>query len=236
MSTFQFKYFRVSQTNTTMKVGTDSMLLGALVKADDPHAVLDIGTGTGVIALMLAQRFVNAEIIGLEIDQKACEEADFNFQESSWNNRLSSVNEDVLQVNFDQSFDLIVSNPPYYENSLLSENERTSRAKHAAFLPVSALLKKVSTLLTENGKFWVIVPSENSESWIESASENQLFLNQSVSIFGKEGQGRKRAVLVFSREQRVSEKSSLTVRNEKGAYTKEYIELTKEFHDRDLSK
>lgn len=236
MSTFQFKHFKVAQTNTTMKVGTDSMLLGALVKADDPHTILDIGTGTGVIALMLAQRFVGAEIIGLEIDQKACDEAEFNFQKSSWGNRLSSVNEDVLKANFDQPFDLIVSNPPYYENSLLSENERNSRAKHAAFLPVSALLKKVSTLLTENGKFWVIVPSENSESWIESASVNQLFLNQSVSIFGKEGQGQKRAVLVFGREQRVSEKSSLTVRNEKGAYTKEYIELTKEFHDRDLSK
>ncbi|MFK7785860.1 MAG: tRNA1(Val) (adenine(37)-N6)-methyltransferase [Crocinitomicaceae bacterium] len=235
MSTFNFKHFSISQSETTMKVGTDAMLLGAIVEAKDPRSILDIGTGTGVIALMMAQRFSEAQVVGIEIDAVACDEASENFENSSWNNHLSALNEDVLEHEFNQQFDLIVSNPPYYENSLLSENDRVSRAKHAEFLPVNQLLRKVVTLLSEDGTFWVIVPFENTQSWIETSDSNGLFLIHSISIIGKEGQGEKRSVLAFSRNQAEPVYKKITVRNSNNHYTKEYIELTKEFHDRDLS-
>ncbi len=237
MSTFQFKHFSISQADTTMKVGTDAMLLGSLVSLiDPPKNILDIGTGTGVLALMLAQRCDQAKISALEIDENACREAKDNFEKSPWKNRLTAINDDVLKVDFEGEFDLIVSNPPYYENSLLSKNDRTSRAKHAEFLPVDLLLRKVATLLSENGCFWVIIPSENANSWIENALSQKLNLQMSISIIGKEGQGEKRNVLAFSRMMTKIESSSLTVRDGNNNYTKEYIELTKEFHDRDLSK
>jgi len=236
MSVFHFKHFSVSQSDTTMKVGTDAMLLGSLVQADDAKSILDIGTGTGVIALMMAQRFHEAQIVGLEIDPNASREASENFQNSRWSNRLSAVNADVLKHHFDQAFDFIVSNPPYYENSLLSNDNRTSRAKHAEFLPVDELLNKVASILSENGSFWVIVPFENIHSWVESAKSRDLFLTNSISIIGKEGQGEKRGVLSFGRNLVRIQNSNLVIRDQRNKYTKEYIELTKEFHDRDLSK
>lgn len=237
MSTFQFKHFSVSQADTTMKVGTDAMLLGSLISlSDQPSIVLDIGTGTGVLALMITQRSENAIVMALEIDERACHEAEGNFKASAWSNRLASIEEDILEIEFDSKFDLIVSNPPYYENSLLSENGRTSRAKHAEFLPVDLLVEKVADLLADDGAFWVIIPSGNSENWINQAQKNDLHVQQSISIIGKEGQGEKRRILAFSRIKTKTESSSLTVRDGNGSYSKEYIQLTKEFHDRDLSK
>jgi tRNA1Val (adenine37-N6)-methyltransferase len=236
MSTFNFKHFSVSQSDTTMKVGTDAMLLGSLVKSQNPTSILDIGTGTGVIALMMAQRFGEAQVQGIEVDQNACIEAGLNFKRSSWSDRLSAVHGDVLNHEFDQTFDLVVSNPPYYENSLLSDDDRTSRAKHAEFLPVRELLKKVKQSLTSNGQFWVIIPAENTVGWIDAARSESLVVNQSISIIGKEGQGEKRSVLVFGNEAVAVIYSTLTIRDRQNRYTKEYIELTKEFHDRDLSQ
>lgn len=237
MSIFKFKHFSVSQSDTTMKVGTDAMLLGSLVSlADQPTTVLDIGTGTGVLALMMAQRSERALVMALEIDELACHEAEENFKASPWSNRLASIHEDVLEIEFDSKFDLIVSNPPYYENSLLSENDRTSRAKHAEFLPVDSLLRKVKELLASDGSFWVIIPFENTSTWIELAKIHDLFLSHSTSIIGKEGQGEKRSVLAFGRNQSETMSTQLTVRDSNNNYSKEYIELTKEFHDRDLSK
>lgn len=237
MSTFQFKHFSVSQANTTMKVGTDAMLLGSLVSlVDRPVTVLDIGTGTGVLALMIAQRSEEALVMALEIDELACQEAEENFKASPWSNRLASIHEDILEIEFDATFDLIISNPPYYENSLLSENGRTSRAKHAEFLPVTDLLTKVQELLSSIGSFWVIIPSENKSSWVDVAKARNLYLINSISIIGKEGQGEKRSVLAFSKRQSQTESTTLTVRNSENKYSNEYIELTKEFHDRDLSK
>ena len=237
MSTFQFKQFSVSQADTTMKVGTDAMLLGSLVLlSDQPCVVLDIGTGTGVLALMITQRSENAIVMALEIDERACREAEENFQASGWSDRLVSIEEDILEIEFDSKFDLIISNPPYYENSLLSENDRTSRAKHAEFLPVDLLVTKATDLLADDGVFWVIIPSENSENWINQAQKNDLHVQQSISIIGKEWQGEKRRVLAFGRIKTKTESSSLTVRDGNGNYSKEYIQLTKEFHDRDLSK
>ncbi|MCJ8289369.1 MAG: methyltransferase [Crocinitomicaceae bacterium] len=220
-----------------MKVGTDAMLLGSLVSiANQPKTILDIGTGTGVIALMLTQRFRDAKVTGLEIDESACREAKFNFQNSIWKERVTAINGDILKVDFLEKFNLIVSNPPYYENSLLSKNERTSRAKHAEFLPIDFLLQTVSKLLAEDGSFWVIVPAENDSTWIENARKNDLHLQQSISIIGKEGQGEKRRILAFGQAESSIESSRLTVREVNNKYTSEYIELTKEFHDRDLSK
>lgn len=236
MSIFTFKHFSVSQSTTTMKVGTDAMLLGSFVTWRlEPASILDIGTGTGVLALMLAQRTHTSCITGIEIDELAASEAIFNFKNSAWSMRLAGIHGDILFTEFDQPFDLIISNPPYYENSLLSENERTARAKHAEFLPVTAILEKVEALLSEIGTFWVIIPSENAASWLHLAAHLGLHLHESIAIIGKEGQAEKRRILAFGRNRVNLQTGSLAVRDQYGNYTQEYIEITKEFHDRDLS-
>lgn len=219
-----------------MKVGTDAMLLGSFVTWRlEPESILDIGTGTGVLALMLAQRTQTSRVIGIEIDELAATEAFANFNNSAWSNRLDIVHGDILFAEFDQTFDLIVTNPPYYENSVLSENERTARAKHAEFLPVTAILEKVEALLSEIGTFWVIIPSENAASWVDLAAQLGLHLHESIAITGKEGQSEIRRILAFGRNRVNLQNGLLTVRDQHGKYTQAYIEITKEFHDRDLS-
>ncbi len=236
MSTFKFKHFSISQANSTMKVGTDAMLLGSIVSwKNEPRTILDIGTGTGVLGLMLAQRTKCTQISAIEIDEAACSEAELNFQNSSWSDRLSAIHNDILTIDFSSKFDLIISNPPYYENSLVSESERTSRAKHAEFLPAELLVKKVAEMLHSHGVFWVIVPAENRELWIAHARENGFHLQKSVCIIGKLRQGEKRRILSFGFDEVKIVFSESVVRDADGNYSAEYIKLTKEFHDRDLS-
>jgi tRNA1Val (adenine37-N6)-methyltransferase len=245
MSVFRFKQFNVKQEHSAMKVGTDAMLLGSLVQADVPKQVLDIGTGTGVLALMMAQRFQESRIEAIEIDTASAQEARENFDESSWNDRLNLIEVDFLLCNFDHQFDLIISNPPYYQSRSENDDPRKSQARHESALPMKAMLEGISNLLTDEGSFWVIIPSEISDVWIESAAEFHLDCKLSISIFGKEGGEVKRNILEFkTRQSNVAAQQSesaahrsdprcdinITIRNAEGSYTNQYIELTREFH------
>ncbi|MCR9173142.1 MAG: methyltransferase [bacterium] len=240
MSVFRFKQFSVTQEVSAMKVSTDAMLLGSLIQADHPNSIIDIGTGTGVVALMMAQRFQEADIKAIEIDQPSAEEADQNFCNSPWNDRLSLIKGDFRQAHFDQQFDLIVSNPPYYQSRLENNDARKSQARHESALPMKEMLEKVADLLSKNGSFWVIVPSEIENRWINSAIEFGLDYTTNISILGKEGGEAKRNILSFRNAAPLDSShrsvdrgefhQSLTIRNADGTYTQEYIELTKEFH------
>lgn len=220
-----------------MKVGTDAMVLGALITALGKKRGLDIGTGTGVLPLMLAQCNENLEIDAIEIDKDSAVEAKFNFDESKWSGRLHSIQADVLDFNTDEKYDLIFSNPPYYQNSLQSENARVARAKHESFLPVDSMLLAVDQLLAENGEFWIIVPAESGQSsWVMSCVKLGIHLKKEIAIHGKESDPIKRMIYCFSRSQSVLERRSLTIRSLDGSYTDEYIQLTSEYHGIDLRK
>lgn len=227
---FKFKHFSVHQSNSALKVGTDAMLLGALVNADNPSRCLDIGTGNGVIALMLAQKFPNTSVVAVEPDDTSLIDCKQNFLESDWNRRMEIVHSDIQNFNTDYTFDLIVSNPPFYENSLLTEDSRSNGAKHASEDQLKNFFLRSQELLTEKGEFWIILPSENHKKWISYATEIGLSLHIHIQIEAKPTVI-KRCVLVFGLLpiNKVLKKTFL-LRTASNEYSSEYKELTKEFH------
>lgn len=234
MSVFHFKHFKVTQANSSMKVGTDAMLLGALVDAANPTSILDIGTGTGVLALMMAQKFPNSRITAIEVDAHALIDCQVNFTSSRWSDRLNVVAIDFLQFSTAETFDLIVSNPPFFEDSLKNPNESKSRARHMDALPIDQLFKRVAALLNDEGAFWVILPREIADKSIQLAERCDLFLVRMIEIEGKPG-NLIRKVIQFSRSKNFPTRStSFCVRDEEGRYTEGYKVLTNQFHNKSL--
>ncbi len=229
MAIFQFKEFSIHQVHSAMKVGTDAMILGALIHSSDKKQALDIGSGTGVLSLMVAQRNKQIFIDAIEIDTPSCNECRLNFQTSLWKNRLSVIHSDFLENKFTKKYDLIFTNPPFYVDGLKNLSVRKARAKHADFLPAGMLFEKVSQLLTPDGECWIIIPVSFTNAIKSIAYENQLYPFKEVSILGKPS-SLIRQVLAFSFEDRVVQKSSLLIRDESGNFSEEYIGLTKDFH------
>lgn len=234
MSVFHFKYFSIQQTNAALKVGTDAMLLGALVQAEGKKKALDIGTGTGVLSLMQAQKNNELNITAVEIDSAACQDAQYNFSQSPFPNPIELIKGDFLKIDFTDKFDLIFSNPPYYQNAFRSENDLTNLAKHVAELSPDLLCEKVATLLETKGQFWLIWPFDNREKIKKSAADNGLFIEQEIQLEGKPEQP-VRSIFCFSKNKiEKPQKTNFTIRNTTNQYSSEYIQLTRQFHDRKL--
>lgn len=230
---FQFKHFSVQQDNSALKVGTDAMLLGACVASENASSCLDIGAGTGVISLMLAQKNPTLEILAIEIDAASAIDCRANFSNSNWSKQLTCVEADFLSWSAEHQFDLIVSNPPFYQNSLLSNHVLTAQSKHAVFLPFEQLFENVTRLLAEYGVFWLIVPFQDLEFVCELGKNNQLSCTQQITIEGKPGK-QVRVILAFQKHGQQLSKQTICIRTENGNYTSQYIELTKEFHFKNL--
>ena len=229
---FEFKKFSVSDDRCAMKTGTDGVLLGAAVQIGQAENILDIGTGSGLIALILAQR-CNARIDAVELDKDSAEQAAENFNNSQWSNRLSSINDSVQNYASvcKKKYDLIVCNPPFFSNSLKSPvNKNKNRAKHNDELPYEELLGSSAKLLNENAGLWLIIPDEESFLMVSYALEAGLFLNYELNIIPKEGKITNRKILKFSKTQTNTEIETLTIRKADSEFTTEYIELTKDFY------
>lgn len=233
MSSFSFKHFSVEQSNSALKVGTDAMVLGAFIDAENANNSLDIGSGTGVLSLMIAQKNPTIHVTAIEIDELSCLDCLRNFLNSPWNNRLNLLNSNFLTQNFSGTFDLIFSNPPFYENSLINSDTRKAKAKHESHLSFYLLFEKVSKILSEIGTFWIIMPYENANKWIENASEYSLYCIQKINIFAKPN-SMKRTILVFSKIKSEMLLSDFIIRNNNNSYSDEYIQLTKDFHSKVL--
>jgi tRNA1Val (adenine37-N6)-methyltransferase len=234
VSSFQFRRFRVDQDNSAMKVGTDALLLGAMVSFSGAQEVLEIGAGTGVISLMLAQRDPNIRITAVEIDGLSAEDCQSNFLHSEWNERLTLIQGDFLTTNFEQTFDLIVSNPPFYSDSLQNIDHRKARSRHEAHLPFDKLIDKCAELLSPVGCLWVVIPITAHQRVIELCGERSLFLKTDCSVNGKPGNP-VRSILSFSKKRTDSTKKTVfTIRDTAGNFSTEYKVLTAEFHDREL--
>lgn len=232
MSIFRFKQFIVSQSHAAMKVGTDSVLLGSLLEADSPQRILDIGTGTGLLALMMAQRFPSATIDAVEIDADAVKDAVFNFAQSPWSDRLVLYHQPFQdRVPQSELYDLIVSNPPYYEveNQYKILANQRAQARHTQDLSFETLLEGIKTLLSENGCCWMVLPKQESEILIEKAQQKGLYLNKLVSIFPKQSKPCNRVVFMLSKKQQPVHTSDLYIYEETGEYTNEYFRYTEPF-------
>lgn len=233
---FQFKHFSIEQDRCAMKVGTDGVLLGAWATlTNNPYSILDIGSGTGLIALMLAQRSNAEQIDALEIDENAYEQCVENFENSNWGDRLfcyhASFQEFVEEMHDEEQYDLIISNPPFYTSSYKSENEQRDLARFEDALPFEHLLQGSSLLLSEKGVFCVIIPFAEEEKFISIANHFELFPSKITRVKGTPSTETKRSLIAFSKAKNNNPATDvLVIETSRHEYTQEYINLTKEFY------
>lgn len=228
--TFRFKQFSVADDRCGQKVGTDSILLGSWATADNVTSSLDIGTGCGLLALMLAQRFPNSAITAIEIDPSACEQAQQNFQASSWSNRLTAVNSDVRDVTSTNPFDLIVCNPPYFETSLKPDDHSRATARHDDQLTFAELAEVAASRLNQSGRFSVVLPFGRASEFIHTAVGCGLHLIRRCDVRPTPKTERKRSLLEFGlRKVGSVVPSELVLEQTRHQYTAGYVELAKDF-------
>lgn len=221
-SIFKFKQFDVDQTGCAMKVNTDGVLLGALATANNPQSIVDIGTGTGVIALMLAQRFAGAHIDAIEIDEHAAETAGQNFKGSGFANRLTIIHSDFVEVINSKKYDLVVSNPPFFLDSLTTANEKKNIARHTDGLFFERLVKYVTEHLTDTGTCQLILPLPTSSVLKTLLPEYHLYLQKVVSVKSFADSEPHREIITFGKEQKNIAEKDFVIYDAPKIYSKEY--------------
>lgn len=232
---FQFKQFTIQQDKAAMKVGTDGVLLGAWAPINhNPYSILDIGAGTGLIALMLAQRSSAEHIDALEIDGDSYEQAVENFENSPWNDRLFCFHaslDDFMDDLHDEEYDLIVSNPPFYSENVSSGNGARDNARQNQSLPFEDLCEAASVLLSEYGIFAAVIPYREEENFVTLACQNGLFPMNITRVKGTPDAEIKRSLLAFSRRQTQKiPADTLVIETARHEYTPEYSALTQDFY------
>jgi tRNA1Val (adenine37-N6)-methyltransferase len=229
---FHFKQFSVDQSGCAMKINTDGVLLGALIEANQPKRIFDIGTGTGVIALMLAQRFTVANIEAVEIDEAAAKTAEANFESSVFSDRLSlfaNSFERFFEGNPDKKFDLIVSNPPFYINSLQSPGAGKKLAKHTNVDFFGALISGVAKHLTNEGLFWLILSIDTAELVKQLAVANRLYLQQIISVKSYPESEPHREMMSFALHQTKMGEREFVIYDAPKAYSGQYQAALRDF-------
>ena len=229
---FQFKQFKINQDKTAMKVGVDSVLLGAVASFDKPHTILDIGTGTGLLSFMAEQR-TDAQITAIEIDKDAYIQCKENVELNNKTNKIKVHHSSLQDFAYKNSsvFDHIICNPPYFENSSKSTINSRNTARHADNLPHNELVTIVLKLLSEKGTLSLILPYEKHENFIQLSIVNELFCNKRIIIFPNEFKKANRVVLEFSKKRKPLMIEKVILRNKlTNEYTKQYKELTKDFY------
>lgn len=230
---FRFKQFSVKQDKAAMKVGTDGVLLGCWTPlANNPYSILDIGAGTGLVALMLAQRSLAEQIDALEIEENAYEQAVENFEESPWNDRLfcyhAGLDEFVEEI--DDKYDVIVCNPPFFESNNQIKNQARETARFYEVLSFEELIEGASVLLSDRGVFSVIIPFEEEEKFISMAKKFDLFPFKITQVKGSLSSKFKRSLIAFSKKEKEITKDRLVIEIERHHYTPEFTELVKDFY------
>jgi tRNA1Val (adenine37-N6)-methyltransferase len=228
---FQFKQFTIKQDRCAMKVGTDSVLLGAWVHTENTKNILDVGSGSGIIAIMLAQR-INALIDAVEIEEQAYLQSLENFSESNWSNRIRGHHTDFKNFasTIAKKYDLIVSNPPYFVNSFKTRHVEVNLARHNDELPFTDLLSGVDCLLEAKGRFAVILPYVEGSIFITEAVKKGFFCIRKTIVKPKHHAPMKRLLMEFSRIPAPCEEDYLVINDEENDYTPKYRELTRDFY------
>lgn len=212
-----------------MKISTDAILLGSMADAHNPSRILDIGTGTGVIALMLAQRFADAKITGVELDTDAASQAVENMSQSPFAARLALWHGRIQDFSEEEKFDLIVSNPPYFPDHLKSSDAKRNKALHTDSLSFEELIQKARKLLKDQGKFWIILPPRQLEDWKAQAGDAGFFEDKNIAVYDRDGKPILRVVASFSLQNLPPSKTEIVLKGAEGAYTESYKKLLSGF-------
>ncbi len=230
-SYFTFKEFTIYQDRTAFKVGTDGVLLGAVADVNSRKRILDIGTGTGLIAIMLAQRS-KAEIVAIEPDRESFLQAGSNISLCKWSNRIKIEQTDLQNfTTTGDKFDLIVTNPPFFNDSLLNPDPRKSAARHNVNLTRMEILEGVSVLLEEYGCFQLILPYAEANVFIAEAVQYGFYCNSLLKIRPLPTSDIRRIILSFSKiRQKPTEKFLTIEHGKRHEFTEDYISLTKDFY------
>jgi len=228
---FNFKEFTIEQEKAAFKVGTDGVLLGAIADVSGKKKILDIGTGSGLIAIMMAQRS-DAEIVAIEPDYESFLQAGKNVSLCKWKSRIKVVNTDLQMFEpGEEKYDLIVSNPPYFSNSIKNPDPRKSAARHNDSLTSVDLLKGVQRLLNANGKFQLIMPYVEGTVFIAEAPQYGLYCSSIIKIRPLPSAEVRRMIMTFSGEKLMLSEKFLTIEHgSRHEFTEEYINLTKDFY------
>jgi tRNA1Val (adenine37-N6)-methyltransferase len=230
---FQFKQFRIIQDRSAMKVGMDGVLLGAWTDPSGAERILDIGTGTGLIALMMAQKNNVAQIDAIEVDPEAFEEAVLNCQQSQWNDRIKMdlCSFQKFSERTNQKHDLIVSNPPFFTNGIKASLENRAQARHSDSLPLDVLISGAAGLLRENGRITLVLPVESLPEIGVLADSNKLFISRLCWVKPNPIKPAFRILIELTNTECTIQEENLMIEFEKHHdYTAEYKELTKDFY------
>lgn len=213
-----------------MKVGTLACIFGAVIRAENPEDILDIGTGTGLLALMIAQRFPATQIDAIEINKEAFEQAEKNVANSSWNNRINIFFDDFLNWNPDKKYDLIITNPPFFQDHLKSPRREINLARHTDQLPHEKLVCHVVKILREQGAFWVVLPHYQSARLEQLANQKGLFKSYQMEIFNFRGQKPAAIINRYALSKSKIEFEKLVIREGQQTYSKRFVNLLKDFY------
>jgi tRNA1Val (adenine37-N6)-methyltransferase len=235
MSIFKFKYFEIDQDNDVFKVGTDALVLGAWINPTYPlKSVLDIGTGTGVIGLMLAQKFPEAQVDAWDINPKAVRLANHNFKKNAIGKNCKAIQSDFRLNKQSITYDLIVSNPPYFIDAKKSTAVSMATSRHFSQVDMFCFLAQISKMMHQKSQCALIYPSDSQ--FDHALSKFELFPANTLYIYGKPKQLVRKCVLLTKDKNCENQIDALTIRDEFGAYTSEYIELTKEYHGKAIDR
>ena len=229
-SPFQFKQFSVAQNNCGMKVNTDGVLLGAWCDSSDANMILDIGTGTGVIALMMAQKNRTAQIHAIDIDQHACQQAKENFERSAWNGRLTALCTSLQNYNSTTRYDIIISNPPYFIDDQKNDSHQKNVARHSVALSYSDLTSGISRLLDDNGKAFLVLPAFNFSLFQNIAAVHKLFITRHTEVIALDGKAPYLVLLQLQYAKRIFTKTQITIQDSTRVFSVEYKAITKDFY------
>lgn len=237
---FQFKQFAVKQQDSAMKIGTDSVLLGCYCKVHNTKYILDIGTGTGLLALMLAQKS-EALIDAVETDEAAATEAAFNFSQSPWAHRITLYRQRIQEFKAQEKYDIIICNPPYYRHkaSMSITDQQRSMARHDKDLPFTDLLHCIQKNLNDTGTAWIILPAKEAGELLEEAVANGLHLQRIIYIHSVEHKTPNRHILVLGKTSASLTEQHMSVYDAQGNPTPEYRQLTNDYYlwkDQDTDK
>lgn len=227
---FQFKQFSVEQDKCTFKVGTDSVLLGAWAKLDNVKQILDIGTGSGILSLMVAQRS-NAQITAIESDEISCKQAQENFKNSKWHDRINAIHCKLQEFTPTHLFDCVISNPPYFDKAYLSHNQRKNEARHTELLNLPDIFLFSKNYTTHNAIVHLVLPIEQLAKCMAEAEKSNFYLSRLCEVISMPGKNPKRQLLTFTKNlQSKVEYTTLTIEIERNVYTAEYKNLCFDYY------
>ncbi|MCU0385155.1 MAG: methyltransferase [Flavihumibacter sp.] len=231
---FQFKAFRVDQEDCAMKVCTEACLFGAWLaeefRGKDMESALDIGTGTGLLSLMLAQETTIAKLDAIELDEPAAKQAKVNFETSPWGARLQVFQGDALRYSFPRGYSLVFSNPPFFEQSLLSPDARLNQAKHESSLDISSLLQLAEELTTDNGYFAILLPYQRAESLLAKIATSNFQLYMRMNVCQTEKHASFRSFCLFRKNTPCNVNESTICIRENGNYSAAFSRLLQPFY------